>query len=314
MTRYSEPDCDISSYDSSIWGPSGNRTINGRLTYGGGYRGGPEPTEKHGEGWDTSSKRGRDGRSIKERDLNTPPYAIHHGAGRLSDHALATNATHAGGLVEFDTHNLWGFMEERATHIALEAVHPGKRPFLISRSTFPGAGRWTGHWLGDNFSKWSYMYMSIQGVLQFQVFQVPFTGADTCGFNGNTDEELCSRWMQLSAFLPFYRNHNVLGAIPQEPYNWDSVADASRQAIYMRYSLLPYWVCVVSLRMATHKLMLLRATSTLSLPTPHSLALLRSARCSGSSPTSPNCSASTGSSCSVPTCSSRPCSCRTFRP
>jgi alpha-glucosidase len=47
--------------------------------------------------------------------------------------------------------------------------------------------------------------------------------------------------MQLSAFHPFYRNHNILGAIPQEPYRWDSVAEASRVAIAARYALLPYW-------------------------------------------------------------------------
>lgn len=59
---------------------------------------------------------------------------------------------------------------------------------------------------------------------------------------GNTDEELCNRWMQLSAFAPFYRNHNQRGALSQEPYRWDSVVDASRSAIATRYSLLPYWV------------------------------------------------------------------------
>jgi alpha-glucosidase len=65
-------------------------------------------------------------------------------------------------------------------------------------------------------------------------------GVDTCGFNGNTDAELCARWMQLSAFFPFYRNHNTLSALSQEPYRWDSVASASRTAMHMRYSLLPY--------------------------------------------------------------------------
>jgi Glycosyl hydrolases family 31 len=47
--------------------------------------------------------------------------------------------------------------------------------------------------------------------------------------------------MQLAAFTPFFRNHNIRGAIPQEPYRWDSVAHASRAAIAVRYALLPYW-------------------------------------------------------------------------
>jgi alpha-glucosidase len=46
--------------------------------------------------------------------------------------------------------------------------------------------------------------------------------------------------MQLSAFFPFYRNHNSLGSISQEPYRWEAVADASRKAMAIRYSLLPY--------------------------------------------------------------------------
>jgi alpha-glucosidase len=65
-------------------------------------------------------------------------------------------------------------------------------------------------------------------------------GADTCGFADNTDMELCNRWMQLSAFFPFYRNHNILGAISQEAYRWSSVIDASKSAMSIRYQLLPY--------------------------------------------------------------------------
>ena len=174
-------------------------------------------------------------------NLNTPPYAIHNAYGALNSHTVATNATHYGGYVELDVHNMWGLMEEKATHLAVQAILQGKRPFLISRSTFPSTGKWSGHWLGDNFSTWLYMYYSIQGILQFQLFQVPMVGADTCGFNQNTDEELCNRWMMMSAFVPFYRNHNTYAALAQEPYRWDSVANASRIAIAARYSMLPYW-------------------------------------------------------------------------
>ena len=66
-------------------------------------------------------------------------------------------------------------------------------------------------------------------------------GVDTCGFNGNSDEELCNRWMQLSAFFPFYRNHNTISADPQEAYVWASVIDASKTAMNIRYQLLPYF-------------------------------------------------------------------------
>lgn len=65
-------------------------------------------------------------------------------------------------------------------------------------------------------------------------------GADTCGFSHNTDYDLCARWMALSAFFPFYRNHNVKATIGQEAYRWSAVAEASRRAMAVRYSLLTY--------------------------------------------------------------------------
>ncbi|KAF8177576.1 glycosyl hydrolases family 31-domain-containing protein [Mycena galopus ATCC 62051] len=217
-------------YNSTLSGPSGNITVNGTLTYGATA---PPPSKLSARGIGAGNQTGV--------DLNTPPYAIHNGFGRLSTHTLATNATHFGGYAELDVHNLWGLMEAMTTHKALNAVLPGQRPFIISRSAFASAGKWAGHWLGDNYSLWEYMYYSIQGILQHQMFQIPFVGTDTCGFQGNTDEELCNRWMQLAAFTPFYRNHNQRGAMSQEPFVWDSVANASRIAIAVRYSLLPYW-------------------------------------------------------------------------
>ncbi|KAJ7623867.1 glycosyl hydrolases family 31-domain-containing protein [Mycena polygramma] len=222
ITEYPE------GYNATISGPSGNITVNGTLTYG-------------ATAAPALAARGIGAGNQTGVELNAPPYAIHNANGELANHALATNATHAGGYVELDTHNLWGLMEAEATHKALKEILPGQRPFIISRSAFASAGKWTGHWLGDNYSKWQYMYFSIQGVLQHQMFQIPFVGADTCGFNDNSDEELCNRWMQLAAFTPFYRNHNIKGAISQEPYVWDSVANASRTAIAVRYALLPYW-------------------------------------------------------------------------
>ncbi|CCG84334.1 protein of unknown function [Taphrina deformans PYCC 5710] len=185
-------------------------------------------------------------RAIKEDskfDINYPPYAINNWQPNadLAVHAVSPNATHQDGTTEYDIHNLFGWGETVATYSALQKLRAGERPFIISRSTFPGAGTMVGHWGGDNYSKWAYLYHSIPQALVFQIFGIPMMGPDTCGFFGNADEEMCSRWMQLSAFFPFYRNHNTLNADPQEAYVWSSVAEATRTAIHIRYSLLPYW-------------------------------------------------------------------------
>jgi alpha-glucosidase len=174
------------------------------------------------------------------RNVNTPPYAINNVQGDLSVHAVSPNATHIDGTEEYDVHNLFGHQILNATYQALLEVLPGKRPMIIGRSTFAGSGKWAGHWGGDNASLWAYMYFSIAQALNFGLFGIPMFGVDTCGFSGNSDEELCNRWMQLSAFFPFYRNHNTLSANSQEAYVWESVADASRKAMAIRYSLLPY--------------------------------------------------------------------------
>jgi hypothetical protein len=59
---------------------------------------------------------------------------------------------------------------------ALLEVFPGKRPFIIGRSTFAGTGKWAGHWGGDNTSLFAYMYFSISQALHFSLFGIPMFG------------------------------------------------------------------------------------------------------------------------------------------
>jgi len=151
--------------------------------------------------------------------------AVHYGTSTLNN--------------EFNYHALYGFLQSRATaRFFMARLH--KRPFVISSSTFPGSGKFASHWLGDNYSSWHYMQYSIAGVFNFQMFGIPFVGADICGFSGNATMNLCSRWMQLGAFYPFMRNHNGPNGAPQEPYVDQKLASISRKAIHLRYSLARY--------------------------------------------------------------------------
>ena len=43
----------------------------------------------------------------------------------------------------------------------------GERCIVISRSTFPGSGKYGGHWLGDNTSDWPYIRASLIGEFKF---------------------------------------------------------------------------------------------------------------------------------------------------
>ncbi|GFH08409.1 uncharacterized protein HaLaN_03362 [Haematococcus lacustris] len=48
------------------------------------------------------------------------------------------------------------------------------------------------------------------------------------------------RWLAAGAFYTFARNHNTLGATPQEAYVWPAAAAAARSALGLRLALLPY--------------------------------------------------------------------------
>ncbi|XP_075908883.1 lysosomal alpha-glucosidase-like [Petromyzon marinus] len=171
--------------------------------------------------------------------LNKPPYHPRISGDDLAEKTLCPDAhTHLGR--HYDTHSLFGWAQhEPSFHASQNAT--GKRAFVLSRSTFVGSGRWAGHWLGDNFSLWRDMHMSIIGMLEFNIFGIPYIGADICGFIYDTTHELCLRWMQLGAFYPFSRNHNGLGYKDQDPGVFGpEFAEAVRSVLLVRYTLLPF--------------------------------------------------------------------------
>ncbi|KAM3654006.1 LOW QUALITY PROTEIN: maltase-glucoamylase-like, partial [Ammospiza maritima maritima] len=181
----------------------------------------------------------------RDRELNFPPY-VPQLASRwegLSSKTLCMEGEQrlpdGTPVRHYDVHNLYGWAQTEPTLRAVQEV-TGERGLVVTRSTFPGSGRWAGHWLGDNTAAWDQMGKSIVGMLDFSLFGVSYTGADICGFFGEPSFELCARWMELGAFYPYSRNHNGNRDKRQDPLAWNSTfASLSRRVLGLRYRLLP---------------------------------------------------------------------------
>ena len=178
----------------------------------------------------------RDGCPWSDRH-EAPPYTpkVRH---QLQWGTLCLTATQ-GNYLHYDVHNLYGWSMAQATRHALKELRPGNRTFILSRSTFVGSGQWTAHWTGDVRSSWDDLMVSIPNIINMNMFGIPMVGADICGFEGNSNRELCIRWSQLGAYYPFSRNHNTLYGAPQEPTAWDTEATAIiRSALHQRYHII----------------------------------------------------------------------------
>lgn len=177
--------------------------------------------------------------SCPSNSLENPPYTPGVLGGLLRSKTVCASAQQKLST-HYNLHSVYGLMEAKATASALKRIL-GKRPFIISRSTFPSQGSYSGHWLGDNRSLWKDLYTSIAGMLTFNLLGIPLVGADICGFSEQPQEELCVRWTQLGAFYPFARNHNSLDMEPQDPTAFSPLArTAMKQALLLRYSLFPF--------------------------------------------------------------------------
>ncbi|XP_057695527.1 sucrase-isomaltase, intestinal isoform X2 [Corythoichthys intestinalis] len=175
-----------------------------------------------------------------DNNLNYPPYTPKILDEVMYSKTLCMDAKQAWGN-HYDVHSLYGYSMVLATEKALQRVFGGNRTLMLTRSSFPGVGKYSGHWLGDNAANWNDIKWAIPGMLEFGLFGIPYIGADICGFFDDSSEELCRRWMQVGAFYPFSRNHNAQGYKPQDPAAYGgTLLESSKHYLSIRYTLLPY--------------------------------------------------------------------------
>src|SRR5579872_2864031 len=185
----------------------------------------------------------KDGVSGFWNDMNEP--SVFNGPGktmplntvhRIEEPGFTTRtATHS------EIHNIVGLENARATYEGLLKLRPDERPFVLTRATYAGGQRYGFTWTGDNAATWNHLRLATQMVLNLGLSGIPLAGADVGGFNGTPSSELLTRWVELAAFSPFFRDHADKGTGPHEIWGNGPEQEAIRRRyVETRYKLLPY--------------------------------------------------------------------------
>lgn len=134
----------------------------------------------------------------------------------------------------------------RASYEAQLEYAPNKRPYLISRSGSPGMNRYVQTWSGDNRTSWNTLRYNIKMGLGMSLSALYNVGHDVGGFSGNKpDPELFVRWVQNGVMHPRFTIHSWNDdwnddKTVNEPWMYPQIINIIRDAIQLRYILMPY--------------------------------------------------------------------------
>ncbi len=138
-------------------------------------------------------------------------------------------------------HNIYGTQMARATYEGVKKYAYPKRPFIITRSAYSGAQRFSCSWTGDNIATWEHLWIANIQAQRMSMSGMSFIGSDIGGFAEHPTGELYARWIQLGVFHPFCRTHSSGDHGNQEPWTFgEEVINVTRKYVELRYQLLPY--------------------------------------------------------------------------
>ncbi|WP_299556887.1 TIM-barrel domain-containing protein [Seonamhaeicola sp.] len=148
---------------------------------------------------------------------------------------------HATGTAN-EMHNIYGHHWAELVYEANKEVNPDQRPFTLMRAGYSGSQRFgLIPWSGDVNRTWGGFQSQPEIALQMGMQGLAYMHSDLGGFAGaNLDDELYVRWLQYGVFQPIYRPH-AQEDVPSEPvFRSDKAKALAKEAIELRYKLLPY--------------------------------------------------------------------------
>ncbi|MDE2159702.1 MAG: DUF5110 domain-containing protein, partial [Burkholderiales bacterium] len=172
--------------------------------------------------------------SVFDGPASTLPLDLVH---RIDEPGFAPRqASHA------EIHNVYGLLNSRATYEGLLKLRPDERPFVLTRASYAGGQRWAATWTGDNSSSWDQLNLATSMLVNLGLSGFAYAGDDIGGFAGaQPSPELLTRWFEVGAFQPIFRDHADNAKPAQEP--WVGPArdlEIRRRYVEARYRLLPY--------------------------------------------------------------------------
>lgn len=149
---------------------------------------------------------------------------------------------HAIGSAD-EVHNIYGHDWAGLIYKGYQNDFPDQRPFILMRAGYSGSQRYgLIPWSGDVSRSWGGLQGQTEIALQMGMQGIGYMHSDLGGFAGGEifDPELYTRWLQYGVFQPVFRPH-AQEHIPAEPVLHDDTTKAlAKQAIELRYQLLPY--------------------------------------------------------------------------
>lgn len=138
---------------------------------------------------------------------------------------------------------------------SLRMTQGDSRFFSINRAWSPGMARIGATvWTGDINPTWDDLQGTPGMLLNWGLAGAPYVTCDIGGFTGESSGQLLTRWLQVGAFLPIMRVHSTKTATPHFPWLWPGFSGYMREALNLRYQLLPYHYSLAHRMFETNRL------------------------------------------------------------